>query len=155
MTKCLSCALFLVIGIGNPTGLQGTVSDRSSVEQLSGAALPPATPTPAIDAKGYFDSGQDFLRGKEYDKAIGALNEAIRLDPNFAAAYIRRGVAFAEQGNFGSAISDFNIAIRLDHNYTHAYYDRGIAFTKQGNFGSAISDFNDAIRLDHNDADAY
>ena len=68
--------------IGNPTGLTGTVSDSSPVvqppgERLSGAALPPATPTPAIDAKGYFDSGQAFLRGKEYDKAIGALNEAI------------------------------------------------------------------------------
>ena len=121
MTKYLSCALFLVIVIGNPTGLPSTVSDGSSVVQplgewLSGAALPPATPTPAIDAKGYFDSGQAFLRGKEYDKAIGALNEAIRIDPNFAAAYMRRGVAFAEQCNFGSAISDFNIAIRLDHN---------------------------------------
>jgi tetratricopeptide (TPR) repeat protein len=120
MTKYLSCALFLVIVIGNPTGLTATVSDSSPVvqppgERLSGAALPPATPTPAIDAKGCFDSGQAFFRGKEYDKAIGALNEAIRLDPNFAAAYMRRRVAFAEQGNFGSAIRDFNIAIRLDH----------------------------------------
>ena len=68
-----------------------------------GAALPPATPTPAIDAKNYFDSGQALLGGKEHDKAIGDFNEAIRLDPNFAPAYDNRGIAYAKQGRLNKA----------------------------------------------------
>ena len=33
---------------------------------------------------------------KEYDKAIADYNEAIRLDPKDANAYINRGMAWAE-----------------------------------------------------------
>jgi len=51
-------------------------------EHFSGPTLPTVTPTPAIDADAYFNSGMAFLERQEYDKAIDDFTEAIRLDPN-------------------------------------------------------------------------
>src|SRR6516162_1766901 len=52
-----------------------------------------ARPTPAIDAKAPFNSGNAFFDKKEYYKAISAFTEAIRLDPNNELAYCNRGRA--------------------------------------------------------------
>ena len=82
---------------------------ESPSEQVACAALP----TPAIDAKAPFDSGNAFFDKKEYNKAISAFTEAIRLDPNFAPAYDDRGMAYAKQGNLDKASADFATAKRL------------------------------------------
>ena len=50
-------------------------------EQFSGPALPIAPPTPAMDAKVYFDSGVTSLGKLDYNKAIIEFTKAIRLDP--------------------------------------------------------------------------
>jgi tetratricopeptide (TPR) repeat protein len=72
-----------------------------------------ALPTPAIDAKAPLDSGNAFFDKKEYDKAISAFTEAIRLDPNLVPAYNNRGTAYAKQGNRDKADADFATAKRL------------------------------------------
>jgi tetratricopeptide (TPR) repeat protein len=47
------------------------------------------------------------------DKAISDYNEAIRLDPNFALAYYKRGNANLRSGNRAKARADFATADRL------------------------------------------
>jgi Flp pilus assembly protein TadD len=122
-------------------------------EQSSNPALPPATPTPAIDAMAR--GTKSFNRG-DYDKAISDSTEAIRLDPNSADAYYLRGNAYENQRNFDRAISDYNEAIRLDPKYTFwATFCRGNAYYGKGNLDMAISDYNEAILLDPNNAQAY
>jgi S1-C subfamily serine protease len=59
-------------------------------ELSSGLPLPTATPTPAIDAKGCFDSGVASLGKRDYDKAISDFTEA----RSVIAAWIAR----TEQG---------------------------------------------------------
>jgi len=85
------------------------VTTESPGEQVASSALP----TPAIDAKAPFDSGNAFFDKKEYNKAISAFTEAIRLDPNLVPAYNNRGTAYAEQGNLDKADADFATAKRL------------------------------------------
>jgi tetratricopeptide (TPR) repeat protein len=46
-------------------------------------------------------------------EAIECFNKAIKLAPNFVAAYIARGHAKASREDFKSAIEDYNIAIKL------------------------------------------
>src|SRR6516165_3123530 len=119
-------------------------------KQSFGAALPTATPTQAVDAKVYYNSGLSSLLKLNYAKAISDFSLAISLDPNYAPAYNKRGIAYEKQRNFDKAISDYDEAIRLDPNYALAYNNRGIADKKQRNFDKAISDYNEAIRLDPN-----
>ena len=49
-----------------------------------------------------------------YDKAINVYGAAIRLDPQFADAYVHRGQAWAIKKEHKRAIADYNDAIRLN-----------------------------------------
>ena len=124
-------------------------------EQFSGPALPMALPTPAMDAKVYFDSGVTSLGKLDYNKAISEFTKAIRLDPNFASAYLVRGNAYSNQGNLDEAIRDYSEAIRIEPNYAIAYYNRGAVYQHKGKFSKAFIDYSEAIRLDPNYAPAY
>ena len=124
-------------------------------EQFSGPELPIAPPRPAIDARFYFESGVTSLARRDYIKAAIEFTEAIRLDRNFAAAYLGRGNAYSNQGNFDEAIRDYCDAIRIEPNYAIAYYNRGAVYHRKGKFNKALSDYSEAIRLDQNYSPAY
>jgi tetratricopeptide (TPR) repeat protein len=136
-----------------PSASPAATPVEPSPKPLVTMRLPAATPT--MDAKGYFDSGKASYDKKLYENAISDFSNAIRLVPNYVAAYIERGIAYYDQGQFDKAISDYNEAIRLDPNDATAYNNRGIVYDYQGQFDKAISDCNKAIRLDPKDADAY
>jgi tetratricopeptide (TPR) repeat protein len=82
-------------------------------------------------------------------------DEAIRLDPNNAAAYNNRGDSYAKLGQYEKAIEDFDEAIRLDPNYANAYHNRGITYAILGQNESAIENYTEVIRIDPNYANAY
>jgi Tfp pilus assembly protein PilF len=124
-------------------------------EQPSGRALSTATPTPATGTNAYLESGRDALRKRNYDEAISDFTEAIRLDPNYALAYLYRGGAYDSKGNHEKAITELTEAIRLDPKSVFAYVARGYAYSNDGNLEKAISDYNEAIRLDPNASLAY
>ena len=88
-------------------------------------------------------------------KAIGYLNEAIRLKPDIAEAYYNRGLAYEKIGQYKQAIENYTEAIRLEPDYTTAYNNRGNAYNKLGQPQRAIKDFNEAIRLKPDYSDAY
>ena len=66
-------------------------------------------------------------------KAIEYLNEAIRLKPDYAAAYSNRGTAYFNLGQYQRAIQDLDTAIRLKPDDADAYENRGIAYIRSGN----------------------
>ena len=80
-----------------------------------------------------------------FDRAIADLDEAIRLDPNFAVAYNNRGDAYRQKGELERAIADFNEALRLDPNITPAYTLRGLAYEKKGELERARADYSTAL----------
>ena len=54
------------------------------------------------------------LRNKgDYDRAIADYDRAIQLKPDYADAYVGRGVAYGEKGDYDRAIADFDRAIQL------------------------------------------
>ena len=131
----------------------------------------------------FLDRGILFASRGEYKMAIADFTEALKLDPNMAAAYILRARALVAsvsnvikveanfrditvlvtRGNvsvenariYDQAIADLNQAIRLDPNNAVAYYNRGYAYKLKGDYDRAIADLNQAIRLDPNSVEAY
>jgi tetratricopeptide (TPR) repeat protein len=89
-----------------------------------------------------------FNNNLQYDRAIEDYNEAIRLDPNSALAFIDRGVAYYFKDNYEKAIADYDAAIRIDPKRSHAYTNRGAAYKKLGRVDRAIEDESEAIKLD-------
>src|SRR5215475_11998515 len=99
--------------------------------------------------------GHTDINNGDYDKAIAAFSDAMRLDPKSALAFTNRGVAYERKGDNDRAIADFNEAIRLDPKNVLAFANRGIAYGKKGDTDRAIADYNEAIRLDPKNALAF
>jgi tetratricopeptide (TPR) repeat protein len=92
--------------------------------------------------------------------AVADYSEAIRLAPDRAEAYGRRGLAYARQGEFDGAIADLDTALRLDPNvlrpHTYRVYrSRGRAHFHKGEYDRAIADHTEEIRLARFYADGY
>ena len=65
-----------------------------------------------------------FQQGK-YDEAIAQFNEAIKIKPNFAKAYINRATSKVEQKKYAESISDYNMAIMLEPS-AKSFFSRGL-----------------------------
>jgi tetratricopeptide (TPR) repeat protein len=90
-----------------------------------------------------------------FDRAIADCDEAIRLNPRDADAYVNRGNAQAARRDYDRAIADFDAAIRLNPALAMAYNNRGVARRNKGDLAGAIADYGEAIRLVPNLAMAY
>ncbi|MEE9913816.1 MAG: tetratricopeptide repeat protein [Deltaproteobacteria bacterium] len=95
------------------------------------------------------------LNYTDQKKAIGYLNNALRLQPNYADAYNDRGIAYTQLGQNEQAIKDFNEAIRLKPDNVNAYNNRGIVYFNLGQYQRTIEDSNEAIRLKPDNVNAY
>jgi tetratricopeptide (TPR) repeat protein len=87
-----------------------------------------------------------FSKG-DYERAISDYDQAMQLDPNYAAAYNNRGNAYRQKGEYDRAISDYDQAIRLDPKYALAYSNRGEAYEAKNDSDHAIADFDQALKL--------
>ena len=97
--------------------------------------------------------GSDAFRRADYDQAIVAFDELIRLDPNHSEAHRWRGDASLNKHEFDKALYEYDEAIRLDPKNGMAYSGRGAALTYKWEFDQAIASFDEAIRLDPQVAD--
>ncbi len=95
----------------------------------------------SLTAQEYFERA--YARNEQGDLvgAIADYDEAIRLDPTLAPAFINRGLARNEQGDRVGAIADYDEAIRLDPTYAPAFYNRGVPRHEQGDRVGAIADY--------------
>jgi tetratricopeptide (TPR) repeat protein len=131
------------------------VRTQPPTDLSSGPEIPIAQPMPPIDARFYFQSGVASLGRRDYTKAEIEFTEAIRLNSNFAAAYLSRGNTYSNQGDLDAAIRDYCDAIRIEPNYAIAYYNRGAVYQRKGKFNKAFRDYSEAIRIDQKFASAY
>jgi hypothetical protein len=116
--------------------------------------LGPTRPESA-DAEACFNRGVTAAQKGDWDQAIAAFSEIIRLKPDCAEAYGSRGFAHSQNGNLDRAIADLSEAIRLKPDLAQAYNDRGRAYAQQGDSERAITDCTEAIRLQPQSAAAY
>jgi tetratricopeptide (TPR) repeat protein len=105
----------------------------------------------------YTSRGDAYCDKDYYDRAIIDYTHAIRLDPNFATAYNKRGRTYRYiRDQEDKAIADFTQAIWLDPNASRAYSRRGdIYYYIKKDYDKAIADYSQAIRLDPNASWAY
>jgi len=89
------------------------------------------------------------------EDAIRAYREAIRLRPDFPAAYYDLASAIDEKGDLAGAAAAYEEAIRLRPGYAFAYVNLGIVRAQQGDIDRAIACFEEAIRLEAKNARFY
>jgi tetratricopeptide (TPR) repeat protein len=83
------------------------------------------------------------------DRALATLDEAVRLDSNFAMAHYNRGLVLAARGKVDEAIAAYRDAARLDPEFADAHYNLGLILRhEKGNVDGAIAAHQEAIRID-------
>lgn len=96
----------------------------------------------------HFCAGDHGLALQHYD-------EALRLEPNSAAAYAGRAAIRVHQQQYEDAVADSSVAIRLDPNNAEAYGARAAASMGLGRYADAIRDADTAIALKPDDFAPY
>jgi tetratricopeptide (TPR) repeat protein len=134
-------------------------SFRRALPQVLPTLQFPNLPTVALSAQ---SAAADLLiqaveqgQAGSGQSALTTINQAIRLQPNYAGAYFIQATFRTELGDKQGAIKDYNEAIRLNPQYADAFNNRGNARTELGDKQGAIEDYNEAIRLNPQYAAAF
>src|SRR5262249_20618886 len=82
-----------------------------------------------------------------YGEAISALQEAIRLKPDFADAYNTLGSALFKAQQFDQAIAVYKKTLALTPTDAETHNNLGLAYFKAKRYPDAVTSFQTAIRL--------
>jgi Tfp pilus assembly protein PilF len=94
-----------------------------------------------------FELGVGYLDSQEWEMALIAFGEAIRLEPKMAQAFNGRAVVFGLQGEFQKALSDASEALRLDPWEPEYYRTRSYVYEQLGDKENAAADQEKAEQL--------
>jgi len=128
---------------------------KQSTQQLKKEFQQASQGLKAVDWVNKASSLWDGGKYIEPKKAIEYLNNAIKLQLDYALAYGIRGDVYCTLGQYQLAIDDYNEAIRLKPKLTKAYNNRGYSYNEIGQYQRAIEDFDKTIRLKPKDDAAY
>jgi tetratricopeptide (TPR) repeat protein len=173
-----------VLVIGNPEGLEGTVSDGiisafragRSMIQITAPVSPGSSGSPVLDESGnvigiatqVLKEGQNlnFAISSEAISAVlresNRINRSTQSTPNSSPTeesiehyLLRTGRQRLDQKRYQEAIKLFTTVIEANPQSEDAYYFRGLAFAELSRNQAAIADFTEVIRLDAGDTHAY
>ena len=99
------------------------------------------------EAKKRFNLGNQHFDINNYDEAISCYREAIKINPRYIQAYIKRGLVWQKIQDHENAIIDYGKAIQIDPQNSDAYYNRAIALFCLNKFEEAIEDFSEVIYI--------
>lgn len=102
--------------------------------------------TPIPRSMTSFVLGTTRQKQGHYRESLSAFDQAIAIDPKFAAAYVRRGESLLELDDHKAAMANFSKAIQLVPTDWLSYKLRGRIYFEQNEYEKAISDFSASIK---------
>ena len=109
------------------------------------------TDDPLLEQEARVNKGAAHARLEEYDAAVGAYREALRIDDKSEhAATAETNLAYAlwESGRTEQALEHAERAVEVDPRFGQAWYNRGFFLAERGLYEDAVNCFDNAIRLD-------
>lgn len=107
-------------------------------------------------ARAHYNRGVAQNRSRRPDAALADFDAAVRLDPDYPAAFNARGNIHRDRKEFDKALADFETAVRLDPASASALTSRGLVRLEGKNDREgALADYEAAIRADANFGRAY
>ncbi|MGN0213069.1 MAG: tetratricopeptide repeat protein [Muribaculaceae bacterium] len=82
----------------------------------------------------------------DYKSALADMDEAIKLEPNYAGYFINRAFMKYNLDDYFGAMADYNYAVGLDPTNVTAHFNRGLMLTEVSENNKAIEDFSYVLR---------
>ncbi|WP_299438316.1 tetratricopeptide repeat protein [uncultured Aquimarina sp.] len=98
-------------------------------------------------SKDIYTEVQKFIKNKQWKQAEQNLNTLLKLYPNSAVLYFKRGYVLEMDLRYEECIRDFSKAISLKPEMRTARTNRGFAYRKLGEYEKAITDFTAEITV--------
>jgi tetratricopeptide (TPR) repeat protein len=112
-------------------------------------------PSLEVNYSAYIGLGQvALLKGREQE-GLDDLNQAVRLDPNFAFAYDVLGSFYFPRGDYSRAADYFQKVVELSPMDTFARFALGVCLMKLGKPAVAAEQFRTAREVDPTYLQAY
>lgn len=104
-------------------------------------------------AKGYYQSGMEYLQNKDYAKAAIEFRNAIKLDENYADAWL--GMALIEQQaqNWDRFYGDLRKVLEIDPKNLRALVAMATLLSLSGDYAGALKSINEAAIQQPDNAD--
>jgi tetratricopeptide (TPR) repeat protein len=137
---------------------------NSSGQADSSARVETNTADTGVRVRNYLESGKEFYRNDEDSKAVDAFQQAIKLDPEFAEAHFRLGLAYDALGNEQEAEQSYKKAVESYKKYfsveengndAEAHYNLAQTYAGLHLYSEAVREYRQATRLKEDDADIY
>lgn len=109
------------------------------------------------DIETIIQSGNDFYKQKQYDKAVAEYARAMALDPTNATAKFNHANALYKAGKQVDATKSFSelSALVKEKNFrSKTYYNKGVILSAQKNLEESIEAYKNALRQNHDDKEA-
>jgi Tfp pilus assembly protein PilF len=98
-------------------------------------------------ARAVYERGLSHIRDRQPALALGALREAITLDPNVPVYHNALGLLYLELSRPDMALAEFQTATGLDGSFADALLNTGVALAEAGRWEEAVVAYRKAIAL--------
>lgn len=127
--------------------LEKTPPSVPVTNQAASPSAPLSSSPPSADATAAFEGGMRLLQQGSPTEALEKFSNAIRIKPDYVAAYVGRAQARRQLMQYDLSIADCNNVIRISPSDARGPNCRGSAYLLMKQYEPAERDFNDAIRL--------
>ncbi len=103
----------------------------------------------------HYKEGTTKLNIKSYDEAIVEFDIAIKINPDSANIYVKRGMCYFGLTKNEKAMEDYNTAIKKDEKNVDAHYNLGLVYQAQDMHQKAFDEFAKVIALNPNHYEAF
>ena len=109
---------FLKVSLDAVLHPASVLAQQAARDQKAAALSAPTVLVEELTATEWFERG---FKAADPDEKLRCYSEAIRLRPDYADAFINRGIARKAKGDLEGALQDYSEAIRLRPDYAHAF----------------------------------
>jgi len=95
-----------------------------------------------------------LVRG-DYNAAMSAYNQAVRIAPYLGEGYLQRGCVHEAKGDCAAAMADYDHALACDPRLAGAFLRRGRLRTELGELDAAADDFDRFMAIRPSDVEGY
>lgn len=100
------------------------------------------------DPTPFLAEGEARLAAEDWEGAVVAFRQAVKIAPASALAHSKLGVALVQKRQWDDAATEFARAIQLDPGYAPAHSNLGNVHRERGRLDEAIASYTRAIALD-------